>query len=351
MADQLNFTINRAVDANGDPAPGAKAYFYQSGTNTLRTVYTTEDATVAHASPVVADAQGVFPAVFATGACKVLITDAAGVTLTGYPMDPVFLVPTAATGANRISFDPTAEIPATNVQDAIEQVQENLTAPLADLGLGVTGNAALLANLDAANTASGFYRYDGTTTGTFPAGVTAADGGIVLLWRETSAEAFMVLIPGGVAETHYKRTLTVSSWGSWVQNVIDEDSFATNSATRPPSQQSVKAYVDATVATSGKVKAWVNFVGTGTVSINNSYNVTSITDLGTGRYLINFTNALASADYAVSGFARDSNDSGDPLVVHQWSTDDFSTTQLGVRTTQGSGAVVDCPLATVMVIL
>ena len=31
--------------------------------------------------------------------------------------------------------------------------------------------------------------------------------------------------------------------------LIDEDNMATNSATRPPSQQSVKAYVDTEVAT------------------------------------------------------------------------------------------------------
>ena len=46
-------------------------------------------------------------------------------------------------------------------------------------------------------------------------------------------------------------------------------------------------------------KAWVNFNGTGTVAINGSYNVTSVTDNGTGNYTVNFTNALADANYAV----------------------------------------------------
>lgn len=46
-------------------------------------------------------------------------------------------------------------------------------------------------------------------------------------------------------------------------------------------------------------KAWVNFNGTGTVAIRASFNVSSITDLNTGNYAINFTNAMADANYCV----------------------------------------------------
>jgi hypothetical protein len=45
-------------------------------------------------------------------------------------------------------------------------------------------------------------------------------------------------------------------------------------------------------------RAWVNFDGTGTVSIRASGNVTSITDNGTGDYTVNFTNAMPDANYA-----------------------------------------------------
>ena len=47
-------------------------------------------------------------------------------------------------------------------------------------------------------------------------------------------------------------------------------------------------------------KAWVNFNGTGTVAIRASFNVSSITDNGTGNYTANFTVAMADANYAVS---------------------------------------------------
>lgn len=45
-------------------------------------------------------------------------------------------------------------------------------------------------------------------------------------------------------------------------------------------------------------KAWVNFNGTGTVAIRASYNVSSITDNGTGDYTVNFTTALVDANYS-----------------------------------------------------
>jgi hypothetical protein len=53
----------------------------------------------------------------------------------------------------------------------------------------------------------------------------------------------------------------------------------------------------ATNCIQGSAKAWVNFNGTGTVAIRASYNVSSITDNGTGDYTVNFTNALPDANY------------------------------------------------------
>jgi len=47
-------------------------------------------------------------------------------------------------------------------------------------------------------------------------------------------------------------------------------------------------------------RAWVNFNGTGTVAIRASFNVSSITDNGTGDYTINFTTALPDINYSVN---------------------------------------------------
>lgn len=51
-------------------------------------------------------------------------------------------------------------------------------------------------------------------------------------------------------------------------------------------------------AIQGSAKAWVNFNGTGTVAIRRSYNVSSITDNGTGDYTVNFSNSMADANYS-----------------------------------------------------
>lgn len=55
----------------------------------------------------------------------------------------------------------------------------------------------------------------------------------------------------------------------------------------------------------GVAKAWVNFNGTGTVAIRSSYNVSSITDNGTGDYTVNFTTNMSDANWAAAGFAGD----------------------------------------------
>ena len=46
-------------------------------------------------------------------------------------------------------------------------------------------------------------------------------------------------------------------------------------------------------------KGWVNFQGSGTVAVRDSFNTSSITDGGTGAYSNNFTNSLANANYSV----------------------------------------------------
>lgn len=45
-------------------------------------------------------------------------------------------------------------------------------------------------------------------------------------------------------------------------------------------------------------RAWVNFNGTGTVAIRASGNVSSITDLAVGSYIVNFTTAMPDANYS-----------------------------------------------------
>lgn len=80
------------------------------------------------------------------------------------------------------------------------------------------------------------------------------------------------------------------------------------------------ATVPVNTVVNGSAKAWVNFNGTGTVAIRASFNVTSITDNGTGDYTANFTTALVDANYVVAGLCRSSGvSSGAPIQVEVYS--------------------------------
>jgi hypothetical protein len=60
----------------------------------------------------------------------------------------------------------------------------------------------------------------------------------------------------------------------------------------------------------GICKAWVNFNGVGTVAIRSSYNVSSITDNGTGLFTVNFTTAMPNTNYAAVASTRRNSTSG-----------------------------------------
>lgn len=218
MADQISFTPLRALDRNGDPVAGALARFYLTGTTTLETVYSDTAGTVPHASPLVADGRGVFAAVYSNASLKVSVTDPAGAVLPGFPMDPAPKTQIGSAGASGITFTPTAEIPVENVQAAIEAVQGNITSGGQGFGLGVTGSAVVLASIDATTTPSGRYRVTGATTGTFPAGMAAVDGGIVDFARETAAAASQTIYHGAT-ERRATRDLVAGVWGAWREDM------------------------------------------------------------------------------------------------------------------------------------
>ena len=87
-------------------------------------------------------------------------------------------------------------------------------------------------------------------------------------------------------------SITGISAGGLPNGTVDTDVIAANAVTEAKLGSDEQK---------GLAKAWVNFNGTGTVAIRDSFNVASITDNGTGEYSITFTNAMANANYAVTG--------------------------------------------------
>jgi len=55
----------------------------------------------------------------------------------------------------------------------------------------------------------------------------------------------------------------------------------------------------------GLGKAWCNFDGSGTASITDSFNVSSLSDGGTGDYTHTFTNSMANGTYTLGGACHD----------------------------------------------
>lgn len=78
--------------------------------------------------------------------------------------------------------------------------------------------------------------------------------------------------------------------------------------------------VNALQDTSGKgyypARAWVNYNGSGTVSIRDDDGVSSLTDRGSGLYTINFSNSFSSANYQMSGAANNVLIGGECLSIN-----------------------------------
>ena len=89
-------------------------------------------------------------------------------------------------------------------------------------------------------------------------------------------------------------------------------------------------------------KAWVNFNGTGTVAIRASFNVSGITDNGTGDYTVNFTTAMVDDDYAIS-LAEVGNTTVPSASTSTSSIDvqSYSSTALTIRTFNHLGSAND----------
>ena len=80
-------------------------------------------------------------------------------------------------------------------------------------------------------------------------------------------------------------------------------------------------------------KAWVNFNGTSTVAIRSSYNVSSITDNGTGDYTANLSTALSDTNgsaVAMTGYID--HTWGIPLYKDVSGSNPLTTTQFRVGT-------------------
>jgi hypothetical protein len=186
-------------------------------------------------------------------------------------------ITTVASAAGTAGFRlPTGAAPTTPVSGDIWTTAAGL---FANIGALATQQVALL----------------GTTTnftGTF-----TLSGATANLGNSTAASTTNVASGATLAATTKTVNIGTNGVATSITNINVGSTTSTTTIT-------LNGTVNAT-GLSNSVKAWVNFNGTGTPAIRASYNVSSITDNGVGDYTLNFTTALADANYAASAFAGD----------------------------------------------
>ena len=197
-------------------------------------------------------------------------------TLTGTP-----LAPTASAGTNTTQIATTAFVTTAVASSTAIVTERTATATLTNKTISADSNT--LSGI----AASSFVLSD-------------ASGNI------DGAAAQKAIPSGAVVGTSDSQTLTNKSINA--SQLVN----ATITAAKLDGAQSGSAPIYA-------ARAWVNFNGISTVSINAQGNVSSITDNGTGDYTINFSTALPDTSYAVCGFGvalTSGNLTGGSLVTY-----------------------------------
>ena len=89
-------------------------------------------------------------------------------------------------------------------------------------------------------------------------------------------------------------------------------------------------------------KAWVNFNGTGTVAIRDSYNVSSITDLEPGNYRVNFSSTFSTIPTVVASTSNEATNTNYGVNVnsHTTSTVQIYCTENGITADKGIVSVI-----------
>lgn len=185
-----------------------------------------------------------------------------------------------------------------------------------------------------------FQRYDHTAT-----------AGQTVFTAEYMPGALVVALNGRTLQpANYTATngTSVTILGAVIGDAVTIIAFSTFEVANTYTKAETAALIASAAAVDQRqlCTAWVNFNGTGTVSIRDSFNVSSITDIGTGRYTINFAEPMDNSNYsAVAG----GNTSATTASTHQQSTKTTNFTTTGLEVTVSASSYIDWEIVTVAV--
>ena len=117
------------------------------------------------------------------------------------------------------------------------------------------------------------------------------------------------------------------------------DTLTTSDQVNTNSEKSI----DTSYIFNGVAKVWAKLDGTQAAAsmIQDSFNVGSMTDSGTGKHIINYTNNMSTVHYGYTAMARQDGSDDRAIIVSQEEDDGTDTSNLPITTQNDGGSYVD----------
>lgn len=363
MTARFVLPLQAAYDSSGSPLAGATLEFYESGTSTPLTVYTDSSLSIPASTlnSLTADSSGRFGNIFmSVDSYKVILKDSIGNTVfTADPYD-IEQIYTISEGLESVDTGILRSKISVNSQTGTSYTV--LTTDRATLITRIN-SSAMADTLPQANTTtfpSGWFCYyhnRGTGVVTITPTTSTIDGassialypndGIMIVCDGTNYYTFRgkksitdmtaktTLEDAdqlGVADSADSNKNKKITWANVKAELFAEE--VASQSTQNTGTSAVKLVVPSNQhfhKSAGKF--WVNFDGAAD-TINTSYNVSSITDIGNGLWTVSFTNAFSTgSSYTASAIGTGSNNT--------YAIQSVGTTSVGlacVGAVSGSGA-------------
>ena len=227
------------------------------------------------------------------------------------------------------------------------------------VGIGTNAPTAIFEIVDNSDSATGKFIFDGSVTSGYALTTALDDTGAKIghnsasrdIQFQTDSTSRMTITGGG--------NVGINTTAPNEKLVVDGDTSITGalqitSNTSAPSAgaflfrpasntlalgsnstERIRLQSDGRATSEFTLTAWITFDGTGTVSITDSHNCSSLTDNGTGDYTVTFTVAMANANYAAVANAYEASSTAtlSHANVNVQSTTTFNVTNRYVAST------------------